>query len=57
MKATAKLTVVGCVLPFAVALGFLLRLTECRRVSSPDGRFYAVASCRAWRSYVPMMPG
>lgn len=55
MKRTVKICCLG--LLSAVALGLSLRLVECRRVASPDGRFYAVASCRAWRAYLPMMPG
>lgn len=30
---------------------------EYSRVSSPDRRFYAVASCPIWQQYVPMAPG
>lgn len=57
MKRIVKFAIIGCVLLCAVALGSLFRLTECRRVASPDGRFYAVATCWACRTYVPMMPG
>ena len=58
MKRVSKFFVIGGVLLCVmVALGWSFRLTECRHVVSPDGRFYAVAFCRAWRAYVPMMPG
>jgi hypothetical protein len=30
---------------------------EYSRVSSPDGRFYAVATFPIWQRYVPMLPG
>jgi hypothetical protein len=30
---------------------------EDRRISSPDGRFYAVAACPIWQYCVPMAPG
>ena len=49
--------VFSCVLLCLVVLGWLCRLTECRRAVSPDGRFYAVVSCRIWRTLVPRMPG
>src|SRR5689334_15534445 len=37
-------------LPFVIT-------AESRRVTSPDGRFYAVATCPIWQYYVPMSPG
>ena len=34
-----------------------LRTEEYARVSSPDGRFYAVATSRVYQACVPRMPG
>jgi hypothetical protein len=55
---TVKLKVAGCVtLILALAsLPFVLT-AEYRRVTSPDGRFYAVATYPIWQAYVPMSPG
>ena len=39
-----------CLLPFIVT-------GEYSRVTSPDGRSYAVATFPIWQRYVPMMPG
>jgi hypothetical protein len=54
-----KFAIISCValLFIGVALWSVFRLVECRRITSPDGRFYAVAECRAWRFHVAMSPG
>ena len=39
-----------------VLLPFVLT-SQYSRVTSPDGRFYAVATFPIWQSYVPVMPG
>lgn len=57
MRGKFAITGCLCLLLGGVVLGSAFRLVECRRVSSPDGHYYAVATCRAWRSHVPMSPG
>ena len=54
-----KFTIIGGIILLlaGTALWPAFRLVECRRVISPDGRFYAAATCRAWRFHVPMTPG
>jgi len=39
-----------CLLPFVFT-------GEYSRVTSPDGRFYAIATFPTWQRYIPMMPG
>ena len=54
-----KFAIIGCVVLLGVGtiVWSTVRRVECYRVTSPDGRFYAVATCRAWRFQVPMPPG
>ena len=57
LRGRRRAVVVCFVLTCALLCGFLFRFMEHDRVHSPDGRFYAVVACRAWRSYIPTNPG
>jgi hypothetical protein len=48
-------SLIACVVAL-ISLPFVLT-GEYSRVTSPDGRFYAVATFPIWQSYVPMLPG
>jgi hypothetical protein len=53
-----KILIVSAGAALVVMTSLTFALTgEYSRVSSPDGRFYAVATFPIWQRYVPMMPG
>ncbi len=54
-RTIVALSTIACLVAM-VLLPFVLT-SQYARVTSPDGRFYAVASFPMWQSYVPMMPG
>jgi hypothetical protein len=47
----------ACIFLVALALLPFVLTGQYSRVSSPDGRFYAVATFPSWRQYAAMMPG
>ena len=47
----------GGLLFIALAASIFLPSGEYQRLSSPDGRFYAIARYPLWQSFVPVMPG
>ena len=57
MKRAVWFALISPALLGVLVLGWSFHLVERRRAFSPDGHFYAVASCRAWRTFVPAMPG
>ena len=53
-----KILMAGALACFATLAPLPFALTgEYSRVTSPDGRFYAVATFPIWQSLIPMMPG
>lgn len=59
MTTKRKLTIAVSTIVILGAVGSLpfVMTEEYSRVTSPDGRFYAVATCPIWQQYVPMAPG
>lgn len=56
-RLTLSLSVGGTALIVILVAALAWLTVEYSHVSSPDGRFYAVARYPAWQSLVPLMPG
>ena len=59
MTRKRKLTIAGFIILLLAVIASIpfLVTAEYRRVTSPDGKFYAVATCPIWQYFVPMPPG